>query len=337
MPGHYPKHGAVFAKQLADDLLDQGYSEHQVFDGSGFSRADLEPEKPVAEIDRIVSFFEHAADLTGDDILGFVRGQKREMRYSGLISYIGISSPTVLSFLQNLSHYRRVFSDAIEVDCDRLDRDGVLIWHFNIPFRIKRQQFVEFGASGFLHAIRQVANRHICPALVTFGHARNANTDEFSRYFGCDVRFKDSQNALHFKAADLALPLITADDELYKVLRNCCEHALELKTRNIPSLIVEVERAISDRLSKGKATQEDVAKALGMSPRTLSRRLASEGTTFFKTLEELRQALARNYLRDSGLTLAEIAFLLGYSGLSSFNDAFKRWTGHTPGQYRNRP
>jgi len=69
----------------------------------------------------------------------------------------------------------------------------------------------------------------------------------------------------------------------------------------------------------------------------LSRRLASEGTTFFKTLEELRQALARNYLRDSGLTLAEIAFLLGYSGLSSFNDAFKRWTGHTPGQYRNRP
>jgi len=334
-PATFPKHGAVYAKKLADDLLDQGFSEHQVFYGSGMSRAALEPDKPVAEFHRIATFFEHAADLTGDDILGFVRGQKRDMRRSGLISYIGLASPTVMDFLQNMTRYRRVFSDAIDVNCDALESDGVLIWHFSVPAKIKRRQFVEFGASGLVHGIRQVANRRICPNLVTFGHARNANTDAFARYFGCEVRFKDTCNSLHFKADDLALPLITADDELYKVLRNCCEHALQIKSRNIPSLVIEVERAISDRLSKGEATQDDVARALGMSPRTLSRRLADEGTTFFRTLEELRQALAMNYLRDSGLALAEIAFLLGYSGLSSFNDAFKRWTGKTPGQYRS--
>jgi len=329
----FPKHGAVYAKKLASDLLDQGYSEHQVFQGTGLTPALLRPEKPMVEFNLIAAFFEYAAQLTGNDALGFMRGQKRDLRRAGLIAYVGVSAPTVMGFIQNLSRYRRVFSDAIEVDCEALESDGALKWHFNVPAKIKRNQFVEFGASGLLHDIRRVANRRIVPNLVTFRHGRSSNTGEFSRYFGCEVQFGTKENAIYLRPADLALPLTTADDELYKVVRDCCENALKLKSRNAPALIVEVEGAISDRLSKGEASQDDVAKALGMSPRTLSRRLASQGTTFFKILEELRLALAMTYLRESGLVLSEIAFLLGYSGLSSFNDAFKRWTGTTPGQY----
>ncbi len=330
-----PKHGAVYAKKLADDLIEQGYCEHQIFHGTGLSAEMLQPDQPVARFDMIASFFERAAELTDDDILGFARGQKREIRRSGLISFVGVSSPSVMSFIRNVAHYRRVFTDAVEVDCDMLEDDGVLKWHFNVPASIIHRQYLEFFASGLLHAMRQAANRKFCPELVTFRHARNANIAEFTRYFGCEVRFGACENSYKFKVDDLALPLMTADDELYKILKNCCEHALQVKSRNIPSLIVEVERAISDRLTRGEATQENVARALGMSPRTLSRRLAEEGMTFFKALDGLRKALALNYLRHSNLMLAEITFLLGYSGLSSFNDAFKRWTGQTPGQYRN--
>jgi len=287
------------------------------------------------EFDRIASFFEQAAHLTGDDLLGFARGQRREMRSSGLISYVGASSPTVLDFLKNMVRYRRVFTDAIDVNSEDLASKGLLKWQFNVPQGVKRRQYVEFAASGLVHALRQVSNRKICPEMVTFRHARNADTVEFDRYFGCDVRFGTPENSYRFKASDLALPLMTADDELYKILRNCCENTLQIKARNVPPLIVQVERMISDRLTKGEATQEDVARALGMSPRTLSRRLADEGVSFFKVLEGLRQSLAESYLRDSKLVLAEIAFLLGYSGLNSFSDAFKRWTGKSPGRYRN--
>jgi AraC-like DNA-binding protein len=335
MPATFPKHEAIYVKKLVEDLRGQGYSEHQVFHGTGVTEAMLEPDKPIAEFDQIAEFFEHASELTGDDTLGFMRGQKREMRRSGLICYVGVSSPTVLDFIQNVTRYRRVFSDAIELDCSTLENDGVVNWHFSVPAKIKRRQYVEFGASGFLHALRQAANRDFHPELVVFSHARNANIAEFETYFGCEVRFGAPQNSVKFKAADLALPLITADDELYKILKNCCDLALQTKARNIPPLIVDVERSIADRLTKGEVTQDDVAKALGMSPRTLARRLANENTTFFKTLEGLRKALALNYLHDSSLVLAEISFLLGYSGMSSFNDAFKRWTGTTPGQYRN--
>lgn len=335
LPVTFPKHEAVYVKKLVEDLLDKGFSEQQIFRDSGLCMPMLEPDKPMAGFDRVAGFFEHAAKLTGDDTLGFVRGQKREMRRSGLISYVGISSPTVSDFIQNVTRYRRVFSDAIEMDCSTLGSDGVVKWHYSVPMKIRRRQYVEFGAAGFLHALRQVTNREFCPELVIFSHARNANTDKFERFFGCEVRFGSTENSVRFRSADLALPLMTADDELYKILKNCCENALQVKARNVPPLIVEVERSISDRLARGEVTQDDVARSLGMSPRTLSRRLADDGTTFFRTLEGLRQALAKNYLRDSNLVLAEIAFLLGYAGLSSFNEAFKRWTGKTPGQFRS--
>jgi len=281
MPMIFPRHGAIFAKELASDLVDQGYTEQQIFPGTGLSWALLEPEKPVAEFDRVAALFENAARLTGVDNLGFVRGQTREMRRTGLISYVGLSSPTMVDFIKNVARYRRVFSDAIEMDCDALDSNGILKWYFSVPVAVERRQSVEFAASGLINTLREVANVDFAPALVTFRHARNSGIDGFERYFGCEVRFGASENTFHFKADDLALPLITADAELFRVLRNCCEHALQIKARNVPLLVVDLERAMSDRLTKGEVNQEQIARALGMSPRTLSRRLASEGTTLF--------------------------------------------------------
>jgi AraC-like DNA-binding protein len=335
MRAAFPTHGANYAKVLAHDLAEQGFTKQQIYQNDGLTEAMLEPERPAVEIDRIAAFFENAAQLSNDDLLGFTRGQNREMRRAGLIYFIGTSSPTVLDLLKNLERYRRIFSDAIEISCETLETDGVLTWHFRVPDYVRRRQFVEFAATGLINMLRKATNRELMPEQVTFRHARNENTAAFDEYFGCKVHFGDQENSYTFRAVDLDMPLATADSELYKVLKNCCEHALQIKARDTPTLIIEVERLISDRLTVGEATLEDVARALGMSPRTLSRRLARDGTTFFSILEDLRKSLAENYLHEKDLVLAEIAFLLGYSGLSSFSDAFKRWTGTTPGQYRN--
>ncbi|MFA3918590.1 AraC family transcriptional regulator [Ruegeria hyattellae] len=335
MPSTSPRHGAVYVKELAVDLLERGYKPHQVFERTGISPDIVNQDKPFVPFDTIAAFFEHAATLTGEDTLGFERGACREMRRSGVICYVGMAAPTVLDFIKNVARYRRVFSDAVEVDTDQLESQGILRWYFAVPTQVRRRQYVEFGASGLLYAMRQAANREFSPRLVTFHHLRNNHQDRFRRFFGCDVRFGAVENAYHFRPEDLALPLLTADNDLYSVLTEYCEAILSDKSRNLPPLIVDVERAIADRLAMGEASQDKVARAMGMSSRTLSRRLAGENTTFFKTLEQLRRALAVSYLRDSDLVLAEIAFLLGYSGLSSFNDAFKRWTGQTPGQFRH--
>jgi AraC-like DNA-binding protein len=89
-------------------------------------------------------------------------------------------------------------------------------------------------------------------------------------------------------------------------------------------------------LPHGKAKAQTVAKALALSVRTLSRRLADEGTTFGEIVDQLRRSLALQYLKEPGMSLAQIAWLLGYEGSTSFNHAFKRWTGRSPFVARKR-
>ena len=148
MPGGSPRHGAVFAQDLARDLSELGSSQSQLFGGTGFDAGLLQAEKPVAAFVDIAGFFENAAKLTGNDMLGFQRGQTRETRRSGLLFYVGHTAPTVMGMLRNTARYRRVFSDAVEIDVSTLERDGVAKWYFSVPASVERRQIVEFGISG---------------------------------------------------------------------------------------------------------------------------------------------------------------------------------------------
>ncbi|MBK0326471.1 AraC family transcriptional regulator [Rhodobacteraceae bacterium F11138] len=328
------RHGAVFVQALAEYLLNQGYDPADVFGDTRLSPDLLQSKRPEADFSDIAGFFEHAATLTGDDLLGFRQGERREMRRAGLLCYVGLASPTVLDLLNNIARYRRVFTDAIQMDVSNLAGEGVFGWWFDVSAKVDRRQHAEFSASGMMASIRQAAGRDIAPRRVTFRHLRNMNIDYIEQYFGCPVQFGASRNTICLAPSDLCLPLATSDNELYQVLVDYAEEVLQRKSQLRSDLLVDVERAIADRLASGRINQDSVAQALGMSPRTLARRLAQQGTTFFRTLEDLRKLLAIRYLSNSDLTLSEIAFLLGYSGLGSFGDAFKRWQGMTPGQYR---
>ncbi len=334
MPTQLYRHGAIYAKSLAEYLLSQGYSQSQVFSGTAFGADLLAEERPFAEFPDIADFFEHAAQLTGNDILGFDAGTKFDMRRTGLLCYVGLSSPTVRDFIKNFARYRRVFSDVVELDESQLEQSSVLSWYFRVPARVERRQLVEFGATGILSGLERAAGQKLRLRRVCFRHLRKTHIDVIERYLGCRVAFGAATNTYFFEPATLDLPLATADHELYSVLRQYAEEVLERERCNSSMFIVDVERAIAARLSAGEARQELVARDLGLSSRTLARRLAQEDTTFFRTLSDLRESLAISYLRNSDLGLGEIAYLLGYSNMSSFADAFKRWVGMSPGRYR---
>ena len=99
-------------------------------------------------------------------------------------------------------------------------------------------------------------------------------------------------------------------------------------------LISRVQKCIVERLPSGDATGENVASELSLSTRSLQRTLQQEGTTFIAILNDTRRDIARQYVLEDTIDLTEIAFLLGFSTLSSFSRSFKRWTGKSPVQYR---
>jgi AraC-like DNA-binding protein len=136
------------------------------------------------------------------------------------------------------------------------------------------------------------------------------------------------------KLSDLHLQVVTADDRLLSLLRRYCEDVLARHAAQAPPLVEMVERLIVERLTKGEAGLDAAATELGMSPRSLSHKLAELGTSFNAIVASLRKDLARRYLQESNLSLTEIAFLLGYTEISTFSHAFKRWTGKSPAVFR---
>ena len=198
------------------------------------------------------------------------------------------------------------------------------------------RQGSEFNVAIGIRALRELAGRDIRPIRVAFAHARNADLPEFARFFGCPVEFGRaagdgvSSDLLEFSNAAAAAPFLTADRKLLAALEPFCDMAAKERRTASDTLRAAVEKEAEKLLPHGKAQKQTVARALGMSARTFSRRLAAEGTTYEEVVDRLRRSLAGQYLKEPGMSLSKIAWLLGYEGSTSFNHAYKRWTGRSP-------
>jgi AraC-like DNA-binding protein len=156
----------------------------------------------------------------------------------------------------------------------------------------------------------------------------------YERVFGSRLRFSAPHYELVFPSAFLDARPRNRDARLGSVLE---EHVTSLLDAVPPAdFVTSVRIALQARFSEGDASLEAVARALHLSARTLRRRLGDHKTSFREQLEELRADLGRTRVADASRPLKAIAAELGFSDQSTFQRAFKRWTGLTPAQYRDR-
>jgi AraC-like DNA-binding protein len=154
-------------------------------------------------------------------------------------------------------------------------------------------------------------------------------------HFGCRVRFKARRNALVFKNSDLDRPFVTHNVELLAAIGAQLE--TELQEKNAGADVGEqVKHTLKRSLAGKRPTLPHVAQELGMSARTLQRRLTEADITFQRVVEDTRRELAHHYLKQSTVELNEAAFLLGYEDANSFFRAFHSWEGTSPGEWRSR-
>ena len=155
-----------------------------------------------------------------------------------------------------------------------------------------------------------------------------------ARFVGTKVEFGADRDEFALNLDVRELPLVHSDSYLNDLLLKYCEAALADRRGDTSQLRTRVENAISSVLPHGRVLVEDVARSLGMSERTLARRLSDEGLNFTEILQHLRRDLTVRYLDDRKLHVSKIAWLLGFREVSAFTHACKRWTGKTPSQIR---
>ncbi len=186
------------------------------------------------------------------------------------------------------------------------------------------------GASKVIH--RELMGRDMPWTGIQFRHAAPTDTSHHLDLFGIEPAFGQSENAFHFDAAQLDLPLPQANEWVCAGYEAMC-HELLAKQVARTGVSGAVRNLLVERPGEFPDAAE-VAERLAMSPRTLFRRLEEEDTSFRKLVDEVRETLAQELLVNAGMTTEQVARRLGYAEPTSFVRAFKRWTGHTPQRYR---
>jgi AraC-like DNA-binding protein len=286
-------------------------------------------------------FLDYAAEALDDSAFGLHLAEKTDPRDAGILFYVASGAKNVGEALALFERYFHIVNEAVRLKLTQTGEGiAVEIGFVGLPRHVVRQN-TEFGLSVILKALREIAGRRIRPTRAAFVHARNSDLPEFERFYGCTVEFGQgasegvSSDVLEFSNDVLAIPLVTADPKLLDALQPFCDMAAKERKTAAGTLRAAVETEAERLLPHGKASVQSVAGALAVSVRTLSRRLADEGTSYAEVVDELRRSLALQYLKDPGMSLSQTAWLLGYEGSTSFNHAFKRWTGHSPSTARN--
>jgi AraC-like DNA-binding protein len=313
-------------------LLRAGLSEH------GLARAADEGNGPPQRVSAIAQckFLDYAADAMDDSAFGLHLAAQVDPRDVGLHFYVGSVAHDVGEALVLYVRYSRIVNEAFRLKLTRgLDHLALEMEFVGLPRYVARHN-TEFGFAELKIGLRTITGRNLTPLKVAFAHNRNSDLRGFERFFRCPVEFGAPTNMFVISAEDLYIPLITADFKLLRVLRPYCDTAAKERAAKQGTLRSAVEAEVEKLLPHGKAKAENVAQALALSLRTLARRLADEGTTYGEIVDQLRKSLATQYLKDPGMSLGHIAWLLGYEGSTSFNHAFKRWTGRSPSADRNR-
>ena len=291
------------------------------------------PEQRIGVRNQI-AFLETAAEALNDNFLGFTLAAEADCRDLGLLYYVMASSDTLGEALARVARYSRIGNEAIVLQF-RAAREACLrLTYSGISRHADRHQIEAFMVI-CVRVSRLLTGRRVVPARVSIAHVRSGSTLRFARFLGENIEFGSDVDEIVFPEGSMELPLVGADPRLNKILLKVCDEALAAHSGNASAFRVTVENTMGPLLPHGEARVDVVAKKLGMSKRTLARRLSAEGVTFMELLQQLKESLASRYLEDDGVPISKIAWLLGFEEVSSFSHACRRWMGKSPRQLRS--
>lgn len=263
--------------------------------------------------------FSYAREIRGNDL--------------GALGLAAKSAPTLRGSLLLLERYFRLLTDTAVYRLKEDTDPALFVLETHAPDRPAFQLRDECALAAVADNIKAFGSNEIELDHVSFKHDCRGDSAQFKALFGCNVLFGERQNAIAIAPDILDQPNKLGDQGISDFLT---QH-LDTEVRQLtdpPSLKDEVLAHLGSRLGDGVPQASDVAMRMGMSERTFYRRLADENLSYRDVLRDAQLSLAQNLLADSNRSIAEVAFLTGFSEQSTFSRAFKRWVGEAPAQFR---
>jgi AraC-like DNA-binding protein len=331
-----PRVTAAYLQPLLETAAAHGVDPAALALGAGLAPAALDPLPDALAADDYIALLDAGSRLARDPHFGLHVGERVR---PGTYSVYGLVLLACRDIGQALEQTQRYEELAHDLGRSRLEPPGPLArytWASHYPDASRH--LAESVFAGIRTFGCWLAGRPLAPRTLTFAHARPKGVDpsEYERVLGMVPDFDAPAHRVEFDASILALPLPAADTGMYPVLQQHAERLLRERAQALRGIAAQVHAAIVHSLATEPVRLAGIAAALDLSPRTLQRKLADAGATFQQVLDAARYALAMDYLRQDGLSLVDIAFLLGFQEQSAFTHAFREWSGMNPGAWRER-
>jgi len=332
--GTLPSAGGGIARLACVRAKEAGIDPKPLLDKARLTVQQIDDRGARLGASNQIRFLELVADALQDEFLGFHLARDFDLREVGLLHYVFGSSEMLGEGLQRAARYATIANEGMSLRYSEGNDIAIGFNYVGVARRSDRHQ-IEFWMTTLVRSCREATGRRVQPTRMKLTHRRKGDCSEFNGFMGRDAEFAADVDEIAFPDAIKQILLVDADRYLNELLIAYCEEALSRRQTSAGALRLSVENAIVPLLPHGKARLEEIARRLGVSERTLARRLSAEGVSFSGVLGELRFDLAKRYIREPDLSISEIAWLLGYQEVSAFTHAFKRWTGKTPREMRS--
>src|ERR1700744_4078213 len=274
----------------------------------------------------------HAIDqVSSDPLIGVKLGVETKTERFHPMAIAALSTENLVAASQHMARYKKLTApEEILVELDTKEFTVGFRWLLavdNEPWTL-----TDYCFSWMRSLARHGSGSALNPLRVEYVQQRS-NLRQIERSLGCEVTVGAPRNAIVFRASDATKPFVTRNAELLDLLAPQFEEQLR-QYKDEDSFIEVVHRAIQDRLTGQRPSIDASSQVLHMSPRTLQRRLQESGSNFQRVLDEARRQMARYYLSNSVLELAEAAYLLGFEDPNSFGRAFRVSEGVPPSDWR---
>ncbi len=322
------------ASLIGCTLKDYGVSVADVFRDAGLA-PDIATSPDVRyPYAKMQAMWRLAVKRTGDPCFGLAVAEHFKPQTFHGLGFVWLSSDTLFNALERLVKYQRMISTVADITLEETE-DSVRL---NVDIR-RSSGDIEYASLDaavgvFLSLCRMATCETFNPVHLTLKRPRPDCSDRFEALFRSPVEFGAESNVLCFDPVALREPLPGANPELARANDQAVIDYLGRFDREHISM--QVRSRLIERLPGGQPKQKDIASSLNLSVRNLQRRLNAEGISFKRLLDETRKDLATQYIQDSHRRIGEITYLLGFSEPSNFTRAFRRWTGVSPNEFRQR-
>jgi len=317
---------------LISELEDEGIATRQLLDGTGLEASTLlDPQVRMSTTAKL-RIFDNARALAPRGDFALRAGARQRISDFGIYGYAMASSATFGEALELGFRHLPLAGPVLNISCEVTENDGVFRSHAPESLGDLLPVAAEFWRASMHTLMSLILEAPFPNTMMTLPYSRPRHWRRYQAMFGCPVHFDQPVMESHFDATVLTRPCPNANPITARMCQHLCERIMGERvvgsdlTRRIRAECLDAGERFPDAAA--------MAERLGMSVRTLHRHLASEGRAYKQIIDQVRRALAEEFLRDTPLTVEEISERVGYADTANFRKAFKRWTHITPNDYR---